>query len=238
MLNDTAIRIEAINWLKVSNELHVNGYATVPKLLTDAICQSLIQHYHNTKLFRKTVNMAQYRFGHGEYKYFNYPLPALIQTLREEVYLRLVPVANAWMEILKKDIQFPPTLEGLHSDCRANNQLKPTTLLLKYEEGGFNTLHQDLYGDIYFPLQAAIFLNQPGIDYTGGEFVLTQQRPRAQSKAIVLTPNMGDMIIFATNFQPAKGSKGYHQVKMRHGVSEVQSGRRHALGIIFHDAES
>jgi hypothetical protein len=180
--------------------------------------------------------MERYRFGLGEYKYFNYPLPGLIQTIRENVYNQLLQVANQWMKALNINRQFPGTFSGLQTLCHANNQTKPAVLILKYGKGGHNTLHQDLYGDIFFPIQLVLFLNEPGEDYTGGEFVLTQQTPRAQSKAMVLTPGKGDMLLFTTNFRPVKGNKGYYRVNMKHGVSEVQEGERHTLGIIFHDA--
>ncbi|CAN5221914.1 hypothetical protein BH11BAC5_BH11BAC5_17650 [soil metagenome] len=182
--------------------------------------------------------MERYRFGLGEYKYFNYPLPDLIQTMRENIYPKLAPTANAWMEVLNIDTKFPATFQELKKLCHDNNQLKATVLILKYGKYGHNTLHQDLYGDIYFPIQTVLFLNEPDVDFTGGEFVLTQQTPRAQTKAIVLKPKKGDMLIFTTNFRPIKGSKGYYRVNMKHGVSEVHTGERHTLGIIFHDALS
>ena len=180
--------------------------------------------------------MERHRFGLGEYKYFSYPLPEVIASVRQEIYPYLSAIANTWMKALNINVLFPKQLEQLHEQCRTNNQIKPTVLILKYGKGGFNTLHQDLYGDIYFPLQAVVMLTQPETDYTGGEFVLTEQVPRAQSKAIVLKPNKGDMLIFTTNFRPAKGSKGYYRAAMRHGVSEVHNGNRMAMGIIFHDA--
>jgi len=182
--------------------------------------------------------MERYRFGLGEYKYFQYPLTDLITEIRERIYKYLAPVANKWMEFLKIDTRYPDNHEALQKLCAAGGQELPTALILKYGKGGFNTLHQDLYGDIYFPMQAVLFLNQPEEDYTGGEFVLTEQIPRAQSKANVLKPERGDMLIFTTNFRPVKGSKGYYRVNMKHGVSPLHSGERHTLGIIFHDARS
>ena len=180
--------------------------------------------------------MERYRFGKGEYKYFDYPLPKVIQELRETVYGRLSPIANQWMKSLKIDNLFPNSLQDLLKQCQANGQKKPTPLLLKYGAGGFNTLHQDLYGDVYFPIQTVFFLNEPDQDFTGGEFVLTQQTPRAQSKAIVIKPKKGDMLVFTTNFRPIKGTREYYRANMKHGVSEIKSGERHTLGIIFHDA--
>ncbi|MFK7813714.1 MAG: 2OG-Fe(II) oxygenase, partial [Maribacter sp.] len=173
-----------------------------------------------------------------EYKYFDYPLPKIIQTIREEIYPKLAPIANLWMKVLKIEKQFPKTYNELQEQCHDNNQLKPTPLILKYGKGGFNTLHQDLYGDIFFPLQTVFFLNEPDVDFTGGEFVMTQQTPRAQSKAIVLRLKKGDMLIFTTNFRPVKGKRGYYKVNMKHGVSELHSGERHTMGVIFHDAVS
>ncbi|NMH86564.1 2OG-Fe(II) oxygenase [Flavivirga algicola] len=230
--------IEAINWDEVEANMHEKGYAIVPKFLSDRLCQELKSLYKNNTGYRKTVVMERYRFGLGEYKYFDYPLPKTIQILREEIYPKLVPIANLWMKVLKIDRQFPTTFNELQQQCRDNNQLKPTALILKYGKGGFNTLHQDLYGDVYFPLQTVFFLNEPNIDYNGGEFVLTQQIPRAQSKVTVLQPKKGDMLIFTTNFRPQKGTKGYYRINMKHGVSELHSGERHTLGIIFHDAIS
>lgn len=229
-------RIAALNWQQVAEALHTRGFAHIPALLTDEECQQLIGEYHNTMLYRKTVVMERYRFGLGEYKYFSYPLPALIRQLRENLYPALAPVANRWMNVLGIDQRFPAEYEALLERCRSKGQLLPAALILKYGQGGFNTLHQDLYGEVYFPMQAVLFLNDPGKEYTGGEFVLTEQVPRAQSKAIVLKPGKGDLLVFTTNFRPVKGSKGYYRVNMKHGVSEVGSGERHSLGIIFHDA--
>jgi hypothetical protein len=198
----------------------------------------MIDLYDNPKGYRKTVVMERYRFGLGEYKYFDYPLPELVQAIRENIYPKLTPIANLWMKVLKIDKIFPKTLRELLALCHSNDQLKPTPLILNYGVGGFNTLHQDMYGDVYFPLQTVLFLNEPDKDYTGGEFVITQQTPRAQSKAIVLKPKKGDMLIFTTNFRPIKGTKGYYRVNMKHGVSELHSGKRYTLGVIFHDAVS
>lgn len=182
--------------------------------------------------------MERYRFGLGEYKYYSYPLPELIQDIRQNLYRKLAPIANHWMKLLKVDRKFPSSFHELQAECHSKGQLKPTALILKYGKGGFNTLHQDLYGEIYFPLQTVFMLNDPETDYEGGEFVLTQQVPRAQSKVIVLKPGKGDMIIFTTNFRPMKSAKGYYRANMRHGVSEVHHGERHTMGIIFHDGES
>ena len=227
-----------VDWASVTDELNEKGFASVSRVLSRETCDEFIKNYDATDLYRKIVVMERYRFGLGEYKYFKYPLPNLVQAVREEVYPKLAPIANAWMNQLRIEKQFPKTFEELQTLCHSNNQTKPTPLILKYGKGGHNTLHQDLYGEVYFPIQLAFFLNEPDEDYTGGEFVLTQQTPRVQSKATVLRPRKGDVIIFTTNFKPVKGSKGYYRVNMKHGVSEVQSGNRHTLGVIFHDALS
>ena len=229
-------RIAAIRWQNVRQEMNDKGYAVIPHLLSSEQCDDFIENYHQPALYRKSITMERYRFGLGEYKYFTYPLPDLIQTVREEIYPFLVPVANNWMNQLRIETRFPDTFEELQALCQKNNQIKPTPLILKYGKGGYNTLHQDLYGKIFFPIQIVFFLNEPGKDYTGGEFVLIQQVPRAQSKAVVLNPVKGDLLIFTTNFRPVKGSKGFYRVNMKHGVSEVHEGSRHTLGIIFHDA--
>lgn len=231
-------RIDHADWVGVTEEMHQNGFAMLPRLLTDAQCEALKAGYGSSGQYRKTVVMARHRFGLGEYKYFDYPLPALIQTIRTEMYARLAPIANTWFSALKVGVQFPAEHGDFLHHCHQAGQRKATVLILKYGKGGFNTLHQDLYGEVYFPMQIVLFLDEPGQDYTGGEFVLTQQVPRAQSKAMVLQPRKGDLLIFTTNFKPEKGSKGYYRVNMKHGVSEVKSGSRHTLGIIFHDATS
>ncbi len=231
-------QIAALNGQQTAENLHSKGYALIPGVLDNEECRQLISDYSCEDLYRKTVVMERYRFGLGEYRYFAYPLPALIQQLREHLYPVLAPVANLWMRVLGIDQHFPETHEALLERCRNNGQLLPTALILKYGKGGFNTLHQDLYGDVYFPMQVVLFLNEPGTEYTGGEFVLTEQVPRAQSRAIVLKPGKGDLLVFTTSFRPVKGSKGYYRVNMKHGVSEVESGERHTVGIIFHDALS
>jgi len=238
IMNNIIRRIEHIDWQNVTEALHQNGYAVIPGFLSDNECEALKSDYDNVDLYRKTVVMARHRFGLGEYKYFNYPLPDLIQTIRTNIYPHLVPVANAWFKALRIDMDFPLEHTALLQQCHNNGQRKATPLILKYGKKGFNTLHQDLYGDIYFPIQLVLMLNEPEKDFTGGEFVLTQQIPRAQSKAIVLHPKKGDALIFTTNFKPEKGAKGYYRVNMKHGVSEVKEGSRCTLGIIFHDAAS
>lgn len=218
--------------------MNEKGYALIPRILPASLCDELISYYLRTEYYRKTVVMERYRFGLGEYKYFNYPLPDPIQLIRTHFYQYLAPIANNWMRVLNIDTTYPAQHEDFLKICHENAQSKATVLILKYGRGGFNTLHQDLYGDTYFPIQIVLFLNEPELDYTGGEFVLTQQNMRAQSKAIVLQPKKGDILAFTTNFRPSKGAKGYYRTAMRHGVSELHSGERHTLGIIFHDALS
>lgn len=237
-MNNITQRIENTDWQTVAENMHQNGYAIISGLLSDNECEALKSDYDNPTLYRKTVIMARHRFGLGEYKYFNYPLPDLIQTIRTNIYPHLVSVANAWFKALKIDIDFPLEHTTLQQQCYDNGQRKATPLILKYGKGGFNTLHQDLYGDIYFPIQLVLILSEPEKDFTGGEFVLTQQIPRAQSKAIVINPKKGDMLIFTTHFKPEKGTNGYYRVNMKHGVSEIKEGDRCTLGIIFHDAVS
>jgi len=231
-------KISGIDWQRVTEEVNEKGYALVLQFLPNQYCEELIGEYDNSDLYRKTITMERHGFGLGEYKYFKYPLPDLIQTVRRAIYPKLTPVANTWMRILNIKRQLPDQFDEFQRLCHDNNQTKPTVLILKYGKGGHNTLHQDLYGNIFFPFQLVLFLNEPDDDYTGGEFVLTQQTPRAQSKAIVLRPSKGDMLILTTNFRPVKGSKGYYRVQMKHGISEVHDGDRHTLGIIFHDALS
>ena len=231
-------KIHKADWKAIASEMHQKGFSIIRNVLTDEQCKELIGNYNHPNAYRKTIVMERYRFGSGEYKYFNYPLPDLIQQVRTAIYPYLVPIANLWFRVLNIDRQFPPVHQELLQQCHENNQRKATALILKYGKGGFNSLHQDLYGDVYFPIQTVLFLNEPDKDFTGGAFVLTQQIPRAQSKAIVLKPKKGNMLIFTTNFKPEKGTKGYYRVNMRHGVSEIHCGERYTLGIIFHDAIS
>jgi hypothetical protein len=230
-------RIKNLNWDQINQTLHNKGFAIVKQVLNERDCDTLISNY-DADAYRKAVSMERYRFGYGESKYYKYPLPSVITDLRETVYPYIAPVANKWMQVLGIDKQFPATHEEMKQLSHEAGQTKPTALILQYAEGGFNTLHQDLYGEVYFPIQMAFMLDQHNSDYTGGEFVITEQIPRAQSKVNVLSPDLGDMVLFTTNFRPAKGIKGYYKVNMKHGVSPVHSGKRHSLGIIFHDALS
>lgn len=231
-------KIENADWQHITEEMNQNGHTVLSQLLSDEQCEQLKTDYDQPDLYRKTVVMARHRFGLGEYKYFNYPLPDIIQAIRSTIYPHLAPIANLWFKALNIDTQFPLEHTKLLDKCHQEGQQKATVLILKYGKGGFNTLHQDLYGDVYFPIQVVLFLSEPDEDFTGGEFILTQQIPRAQSKAIVLRPKKGDLLIFTTNFKPEKGTKGYYRTVMKHGVSEVLSGNRYTLGIIFHDAIS
>jgi hypothetical protein len=231
-------RLQKIDWNDIGEQLHRKGFALATNVLNKDECRQLVELYGRDSLYRKTISMQRYRFGAGEYRYFKYPLPEIIDTVRHGVYPNIVPVANNWMRVLGLNTNYPNSFEDFLKCCREKKQDKPTVLILKYGEGDFNTLHQDVYGELYFPIQLVFFLNQPRVDYEGGEFVITEQVPRAQSKANVLNPGQGDMLLFTTNFRPAKGSRGYYRVTMKHGVSPVHSGERHTLGIIFHDALS
>lgn len=227
---------EAINWNSVSDSLNENGFAHLSGILLKEECEQLKSLYGKQDLFRSVINMQRYRFGKGEYKYFSYPLPEILQTVREKFYEKLAPVANDWMKKLDISINYPSTHKEFIEECHSKKQLRPTPLILRYEAGGFNTLHQDLYGEVYFPFQIVFVLTQPGTDHTGGELVFVEQLPRAQSKAEVISPQQGDAIIFTTNFRPVLSTRGYYRAKMKHGVSPLKSGVRFATGVIFHDA--
>ncbi|RCH56634.1 prolyl 4-hydroxylase subunit alpha [Mucilaginibacter hurinus] len=229
--------INSIDNDRLTDDLNRTGYAIIPNILTEKECDILVSEYNHSELYRKTVVMERHQYGLGEYKYFTYPLPDVVQQLRTGIYPLLAPVANNWMKVLNIDKEFPAAHKELVDYCHAEGQLKPTPLILQYGRSGYNALHQDLYGDVFFPMQAVIILSEPGKDFEGGEFVLVEQRPRAQSRAIVLKPNKGDLLVFTTNFRPVRGSRGYHKVNMRHGVSEITDGRRYTLGVIFHDAK-
>ena len=223
--------------MKELESLNNTGFARIEKFLTDEQCAGLIKNYTDDKLYRNTIDMKRYRFGEGQYRYFNYPLPDIIQKIRTQLYEPLAGLANEWHEKLSIDIKYPPTHAEFIEICHKNNQLRPTPLILRYEAGGHNTLHQDLYGDIYFPFQVVFMLTQKGVDYEGGEFVLTEQVPRAQSIARVVQADKGAAVIFTTNFRPVHGSRGYYRAKLKHGVSMVLSGQRYAMGVIFHDGK-
>jgi uncharacterized protein len=216
--------------------LDERGHAVLPGLLDPAQCHTLAALYDDDAAFRSRVVMARHNFGRGEYKYLRYPLPPAIAALREALYPLLAPLANRWHERLRREPRFPPTLSAYLAGCHAAGQIRPTPLILKYEQGDYNCLHQDLYGDLVFPLQATVLLSTPGADFTGGEFLLVEQQPRRQSKGEAVTLRQGDAVIFAVNHRPVAGKGGDYRVTMRHGVSPLRSGRRFTLGIIFHDA--
>jgi uncharacterized protein len=220
----------------VATALGRDGYAVLPGALDEADCRDLIALYDERERFRSRVVMARHGYGQGEYKYLAYPLPAAVQTLRERLYPQVAPVANRWSEQLRLGNIFPDSLDGYLARCHAAGQVRPTPLILKYGPGDYNCLHQDLYGELVFPLQATVLLSRPAEDFAGGEFLLVEQRPRRQSKAEVVPLRQGDAVIFAVNHRPVTGARGYYRATMRHGVSRVHSGQRFTLGVIFHDA--
>ncbi len=233
-----ALREQAIDWESTRSHIDERGFAIVPDVLTVQDCREISALYSHDEFFRKRIEMSRYSFGQGEYKYFKYPLPPLIQQIRESSYPHLAPLANEWLVRLENDkFRFPDKLSDFIQFCHGVGQIRPTPLILKYGAGDFNRLHQDLYGEIVFPFQITFFLSQPGKDFTGGEFVLTEQRPRQQSRVEVLSPKQGDGVIFAVHHRPVQGVRGYYRATLRHGVSTVESGNRYTLGIIFHDAK-
>ncbi|MEJ8847463.1 2OG-Fe(II) oxygenase [Variovorax rhizosphaerae] len=225
-----------VDWEAVGQSLDAEGHAIIEGVLKPAQCEALAALYARDELFRSRVVMARHGFGSGEYKYLAYPLPLLVARLREAFYPRLVPIANRWHQAMGIDVRFPPTHEEFLARCHAAGQARPTPLLLQYGEGDYNCLHQDLYGEHVFPLQVVVLLSEPGRDFTGGEFVMTEQRPRMQSRPIVLPLKQGDAAIIAVHHRPVQGTRGPYRVNLRHGVSRVRSGHRHTAGIIFHDA--
>lgn len=227
--------IEEVDWNRITQELDARGNAVLDQLLSSDDCRALASLYSDEALFRSRIVMARHGFGRGEYKYFNYPLPDLIAGLRAELYQRLVPIANRWNTALNIDVRYPEEHSAFLARCHRAGQQKPTPLLLQYGEDDYNCLHQDIYGEHVFPLQVAVLLSQPGRDFTGGEFVMTEQRPRMQSRADVIPLRQGDAIVFTVRQRPVQGSRGVYRVNLRHGVSRIRSGQRHTLGIIFHD---
>jgi uncharacterized protein len=230
-------RIDGHDWDAVAAELNGYGCAVLPKLLGARECAGIAALYPHDAHFRSHVHMARHGFGRGEYKYFKYPLPDLISELRTALYPHVAPIANAWNERMNIDTRYPATHADYLKVCHAAGQQRPTPLLLQYVPGDFNCLHQDLYGELAFPLQVTVLLSTPDEDFTGGEFVLTEQRPRMQSRAEVVPLQQGDAVLFAVHNRPVQGTKGSYRVNLRHGVSRLRSGRRHTLGIIFHDAK-
>jgi hypothetical protein len=231
-----AVHVAGLDWQAITDELNAHGYAIVPGMLTAEECGAMAAQYAQPQLFRSRVVMSQHGFGSGEYQYFRYPLPSMISALRQSLYGPLAAIANRWHELMDMEAHFPPDHADFLARCHAAGQTRPTPLLLQYGAGDYNCLHQDLYGEHVFPLQAAVLLSQPGKDFEGGEFVLTEQRPRMQSRVEVVPLKRGDMVIFPVNHRPAQGARGVYRVAMRHGVSRLRAGSRHTLGLIFHDA--
>lgn len=233
---DIAARVAGSDWDRIGMALDAQGNAVLPQLLTPGECTALSAAYDDATQFRSRIVMARHGFGRGEYQYFSYPLPAAVAALRENLYPRLAPIADRWNEAMRIDVRYPQRHADFLERCHAAGQRRPTPLLLRYGTGDYNCLHQDLYGEHVFPLQVAILLSRPGEDFAGGEFVLTEQRPRMQSRAEVVPLSQGDGVVFAVQHRPVQGGRGAYRVNMRHGVSAVRSGRRHTLGVIFHDA--
>jgi len=230
-------RLADLDWAAIRESLWQQGYALTPAFLTPSECTALVNLYSSEEPFRSHIIMSRYRFGRGDYKYFDYPLPAIVQQLREHSYPHLVSLANEWNQALGLSETFPESHASFLDTCAKNAQTRATPLLLHYESGDFNCLHQDVYGAIAFPLQLTYFLSQPGADYEGGEFVIVEQQPRAQSKAEVITAQQGQALIFATRYRPAKGNRGFYRASLRHGVSRLKQGVRYTLGVIYHDSQ-
>ena len=228
--------LSGVDWREVEAALDERGYAVTPPLLNSAECRELAVLYGEAGAFRSRVIMQRHAFGRGEYQYFRYPLPSLIDQLRHAIYPHLATIATRWSEQLREEARFPPSLDAYLAQCHAAGQGRPTPLVLKYEPGDYNCLHQDLYGDLVFPLQLTVLLSDPGKEFSGGEFLLVEQRPRAQSRGEVVPLGQGEAVIFPVHHRPVEGTRGAYRVTMRHGVSRLRSGRRYTLGIIFHDA--
>lgn len=229
-------RIDGLDWAAIERTLHAQGYAVTGPLLTPAEATSLAAGYADEALYRSRVVMARHGYGSGEYRYFSYPLPPLVEQLRQQFYPRLVPVANAWQAALRQTTRFPDDLAQMLARCHEAGQTRPTPLILKYGEGDYNCLHQDLYGEHVFPLQVALLLSAPDSDFSGGDFVLVEQRPRMQSRPHVVPLRQGEAVIFAVHHRPVQGRTGTYRVQLRHGVSTVRHGQRYTAGVIFHDA--
>jgi hypothetical protein len=230
-------RVDTFDWERVQDDLDAQGSAMLERLLSRDECQAIAGLFPTDDIFRSHVAMGRHGFGRGEYKYFSYPLPELIEDLRTAVYPHLVPIANRWNTAMGIDVQYPAKHVDFLERCHQAGQIRPTPLLLQYGADDYNCLHQDLYGEHVFPLQLAILLSEPGHDFTGGEFVMTEQRPRMQSRPMVVPLRQGDGVIFAVHNRPVQGTRGTYRVNLRHGVSRIRSGHRHTVGIIFHDAQ-
>jgi len=234
---DITARVAAVDWAGTSTDLDAHGWAMLDTLLTPQECRAIAGLYDDADRFRSQVVMARHGFGRGEYKYFAYPLPEIVAELRTALYPRLAPIANRWNASMGITVRFPEAHAAFLERCHRAGQTRPTPLLLQYAEGDYNALHQDLYGEHVFPLQMTILLSEPGKDFTGGEFVLTEQRPRMQSRAEVVPLRQGDGVVFAVRHRPVRGTRGTYRVTMRHGVSRLRFGHRHTVGVIFHDAK-
>lgn len=232
-----AERVNELDWERISQEFEEYGNASLPRILTSDECDALAAMYPDDQHFRSRVVMERYSFGRGEYKYFRYPLPDVIAELRTELYPHLAPIANRWNEVLDVKVRYPEKHADFLERCHRAGQRRPTPLLLQYGPGDYNCLHQDLYGEHVFPIQVTILLSDPGRDFTGGQFVLVEQRPRMQSRAEVVPLQKGDAVAFAVHHRPVQGKRGYYRVNLRHGVSRLRSGHRNTVGIIFHDAK-
>jgi hypothetical protein len=232
-----AERVKAFDWNRIAEDLDAQGNAVLEGLISRDECLVLAAMYSDEKRFRSRVVMAQHGFGRGEYKYFDYPLPGLVAELRTAVYSHLAPTANRWNSSMDVDVRYPEKHKDFLARCHEAGQIRPTPLLLQYGADDYNCLHQDLYGEHVFPIQLAILLAEPGKDFTGGEFVMTEQRPRMQSRPMVVPLRQGDGVVFAVHHRPVQGTRGVYRVNLRHGVSRVRGGHRHTLGIIFHDAQ-
>jgi hypothetical protein len=228
--------VEAVDWSRIAADLDAEGWALIRQLLTARECRAIADFYESGARFRSPVVMARHGFGRGEYKYFDYPLPDIVSRLRTSIYSYLAPIANRWNEAIGIDERYPKVHAVFLERCHVAGQTRPTPLLLRYGKDDYNCLHQDLYGEHVFPLQVAMLLSEPGEDFTGGEFVLTEQRPRMQSRPTVVPLRRGDAVVFAVHHRPVRGARGSYRVVLRHGVSTLRSGHRHTLGIIFHDA--
>ena len=238
MSSPEPIRDNEIDWERVRSHLADRGFALIPGVLAKKNCEEIAGYYADENRFRSRIEMSRYSFGQGEYKYFTYPLPEIVQQLRSSIYPQLAPLANDWAERLGGRMpRYPAKLSEFIEQCHRAGQKRPTPLLLKYGAGDFNCLHQDLYGEIFFPFQVTFFLSQHGRDFAGGEFVLAEQQPRRQSRIEVISPAQGDAVIFSVHHRPVPGTRGFYRAKLRHGVSTIHSGHRYTLGIIFHDGK-
>jgi hypothetical protein len=230
-------RVADVPWTRVGEALWEEGFSRIGILLSQSECKKLRSLYTEAERFRSRIEMARYRFGKGEYQYFRYPLPETVSCLRNELYEHLAPMANPWMAALRASREFPQTLDGFLAQCRARGQSRPTPLLLRYQAGDFNCLHQDIYGELFFPFQVIVALSDPATEYSGGELLLVEQKPRAQSRGHAIRMAQGEAVVITTRFRPTKGARGFYRANVRHGVSTVTSGERFTLGIVFHDSK-